>query len=62
MPKDQVVRSEMEGGDFGPVQLGADDPLDLDSNPTPRESNFITRGSRLSKVPMEPEHRNTLHT
>lgn len=29
IPKDQVVRSEMEGADVGGIQLGKDDPLDL---------------------------------
>ena len=32
IPKDQVVRSEMEGADVGPAQLGTDDPLDLFRN------------------------------
>ena len=39
IPEDQVVRSEMEGADVGPIQLGTNDPLDLFRNSRRNENS-----------------------
>ena len=46
IPKDQVVRSEMEGADVGAVQLGADHPLDLVRNGQQNENSDVLQNRR----------------
>jgi len=49
IPKDQVVRSEMEGADIGGIQLGTDDPLDLFRNGRSNKNSTVlwNRRSRM---------------
>jgi len=54
IPKDQVVRGEMEGADVGGIQLGKDDPLDLFRNGRLNENSTIIR-NRISRMRAEAD-------